>query len=215
MNFFAHSFIAADRAEHPRFLLGSMLPDLTGMLGARIAELPDSEVRAGVAHHHATDAAFHGSPCFARLCAEAIHTLTTRGLERGSARAVGHVGIELLLDGTLSHDKDARRRYTEALAQANQTPLDQLVVLRNADHHEVLRRGITRLIAAPVPQGYRDPEFVVARLHHMLAPRPRLALREGDLAAVHDWVRSAKAELVSSGPQLLAEVRAALRAAQP
>jgi hypothetical protein len=214
MNFFAHAVVAAARSQAPRFLLGAMLPDLTGMLGARIAELPDREVQAGVAHHHETDAAFHGAARFGRLCGAAIAELTAAGVARGSARAVGHVGVELLLDGALSHDRAARERYTSALAHAVDSELSALVRLRDRAHEPALRDGISRLRDAPVPEGYREPEFVVARLRHILGRRPRLALRESDLPAVRRWAFATQRVVLAEHEALLAEVRAALAPAQ-
>jgi hypothetical protein len=211
VNFFAHALVAGWTREHPRFLLGAMLPDLTSMLGERIDHLPDPEVHAGVDHHHAADGAFHGSPTFARLCSEAIARLGELGVGRGSARAVGHVGTELLLDGALSHDEAAVRRYTGALEHALEAPIEDLVRLREPGREPALHNGIARLMTAPVPHGYRDPEFVVARLHHMLARRPRLALRETDLSHVRDWARDTRATVAAEHERMLHEVASGLK----
>ena len=53
---------------------------------------------AGLRFHHLTDEAFHGSRSFLEFSGQALSYLSRHGLPRGSARAVAHVGVELLLD---------------------------------------------------------------------------------------------------------------------
>src|SRR6187431_2746251 len=107
VNFFGHAVMAALENDAPRFVLGAMLPDLTTMAGARLERVHDDEVAAGVAHHHEIDRAFHGCAPFVRMCASALEELEARGVSRAAARAVGHVGSELLIDGALSTRADA------------------------------------------------------------------------------------------------------------
>src|SRR5262245_49760363 len=102
MNFFGHATVACARDAAPRFVLGSMLPDLAGMASLRIRGVHDPELERGVELHHATDRAFHGLPPFRAVCSAALTLLEPQGVSRASARAVGHVGAELLLDGLLS-----------------------------------------------------------------------------------------------------------------
>src|SRR5690349_22770486 len=99
VNFFGHAVMAALENDAPAFVLGAMLPDLSSMAGARIERVHDETVAAGVAHHHRIDHAFHACAPFVRLCSSALETLEARGVSRAAARAVGHVGSELLLDG--------------------------------------------------------------------------------------------------------------------
>jgi hypothetical protein len=212
MNFFAHQVIAAQSSEHPRFLLGAMLPDLVGMIGTRILRIDDAEIARGVAHHHQADAAFHASPIFSQLCTTAVHGLTDLGVGRGTARAVGHVGIELLLDGFLSHDRPSRVRYERALGVFAADDLGACLSLRHDEDRARLAAGLERLRNAPVPEGYRDPDFVAARLEHILAHRPRLAMASADRVHVKSWAHSAQAALAHCREQLLAEVEAGLAA---
>jgi acyl carrier protein phosphodiesterase len=211
MNFFAHTCIAASHSEHPRFLLGAMLPDLTGMIGVRIADVLDDTLRAGVAHHHEADSAFHGAPTFNAMCSEGILTLCAQGVERGTARAVAHVGTELLLDGVLCEDTHACERYRDALHIGDGVRFSDLLALRHQDDLPGLQRGIAQLASAPVPEGYRDLEFVAARLRHVLSRRPRLAMRDSDLPPVLDWLRGARTRLQEEHPRLLAQVHSALQ----
>jgi hypothetical protein len=87
-----------------------------------------------------------------------------------------------------------------------------MLALRQPEALPQLRDGIARLITAPLPEGYRDPEFVAARLHYILARRPRLAMREGDIPDVLAWLRQTRAKVVSQHELLLSQVAVALAA---
>jgi hypothetical protein len=65
---------------------------------------------------------------------------------------------------------------------------------------------LARLQSAPVPEGYRDPAFVYARLEGILSRRPRLALRPGDAEPVQAWLCSAAEQLALDGDAILAAV---------
>ncbi len=187
-----------------------MLPDLTGMLDTRIETVLDAELAAGVEHHHATDAAFHRAPVFTQLCSDAITTLTRQSVERGTARAVGHVGVELLLDGVLSFDMAARDRYVQALRVVAEVPGESLLRLRAPGDLLRLQHGIARLELAPIPEGFRDPDFVAARLRDILGKRPRLAMRERDFEVVRSWAHGAQPEVAARHQELLEQVRSGL-----
>ncbi len=210
MNFFAHQAIAAHTSEHPRFLLGAMLPDLAAMIGTRILSVDDLELERGIAHHHEADAAFHGSHIFSELCSTAVRQLCEHDVGRGTARAVGHVGVELLLDGFLSHDRAARDRYASALAAFAADDLGARLALRHDGDRARLSLGLMRLRAAPIPEGYRDPEFVVERLEYILSRRPRLAMSAHDRPHVLRWAQSTQRVLAERHEALLAEVTTSL-----
>ena len=212
MNFFAHATLALWRTDEPRFVLGAMLPDLLSMLGMRLSQVADDQVAAGIAYHHATDNAFHHAPVFVELCDEGIGWLSESGVARGTARAIAHVGTELLLDGTLSHDLRARTAYTRALTHAiESTLLADLCLERSAA--ERLRLGVRRLVQAPIPEGYRDVAFVVARLRAILARRPRLAMREQDDAQATQLLRAYQPRIELQWPTLQDQLRSPLLAA--
>lgn len=207
MNFFAHAVVAAWHTSEPRYVLGAMLPDLANMVGVRVERAIDPELARGVALHHETDAAFHAAPHFTSLCADAIEALGHAGVERGSARAVGHVGVELLLDGALSQDAAALQSYRAALDFAQRSELGALLQTIQPDGADRLRHGLSRLAAAPLPAAYREPAFVAQRLRAILAPRPRLALRAGDLTHVQRWAEAVQPRVIADHPELLDEVR--------
>jgi hypothetical protein len=210
LNFYSHAVVAAWHSQNPSFVLGAMLPDLLGMTGLRLREVYDPELARGVALHHATDGAFHVAPVFTSLCGDAIARLTRAGVERGTARAVGHVGVELLLDGALSDDSDARTLYTAALELAVGGGLNDRVALAQPSDIPCLTSGLRRLSRAPIPEAYRDPAVVADRLRAILAPRPRLAMREQDLEPVQTWATDVRPIIVVRRQELLDQVRHAL-----
>ncbi len=203
VNFFGHALLAArrfpERRDEPMFVLGSMLPDFASMAGVRIAEVHDPALAQGVALHHATDERFHAAPAFCELCRWANDELAREGVGRATARAVGHVGSELLLDGLLSHDRAMREVYGRTLEQSALESFDSLITLRGDVPVSQLSVLLTRLSSAPVPEGYRDPAFVLARLRTILEPRPRLALKPSDLEPTLKWLTKARDHLETNG----------------
>lgn len=212
MNFFGHAAVAARRRDAPAFVLGAMLPDFCSMAGARPLAFEHREVSAGVAFHHATDAAFHATATFVALCSEAVAELSELGVRRGSARAAAHVGIELLLDGVLLEDPAARDAYLRALGAEAIVPTIRFEDEAGRARFEGLRQRLVRL---GVPDGYRLPAFVAARLSGTLAHRPRLRLSLEAERAVAVWLERAQPAVARAGPDLLAELDRGLAPAGP
>lgn len=209
MNFFGHATIALEERgsdDAGRYVLGSMLPDFASMARLRMAGVDDPEIEAGVALHHRTDDAFHGAPTFVALMGDAQDELEEAGLGHGSAMAVAHVGVELLLDGELVVRAGVPASYHDALATAKAP-----IRWRQADGEARWEYLRTRLQTAPLPDGYRDPTFVAERLVRILAGRPRLALAPAGIEAVFAWSRRARAPVADAADDLLDEVRARLR----
>jgi hypothetical protein len=195
LNFFGHAVMAALENDAPRFVLGAMLPDLSSMAGARIERVHDRELAAGVEHHHRIDRAFHGCAPFVRMCSSALESLESRGVSRAAARAVGHVGSELLIDGALSTRDDALHAYARALRDALQQRTSDHVAFRDSGHAVDMHALLTRLADAPLPGAYRDPAFVHARLQTILARRPRLALQAHEHEPVLAWLQQTRASI--------------------
>jgi hypothetical protein len=115
MNFFGHAVVASWKNPLPAFVLGAMLPDFANMVGTRLSQPEEPALASGVAFHHRTDHVFHENAVFRELVAGARVELSRLGLSRGSARAVAHVGVEILLDGVLAGDEAASAAYRAAL----------------------------------------------------------------------------------------------------
>lgn len=188
-------------------MLGAMLPDLTSMAVLSFDAVIDPDLARGVALHHETDRLFHAAPPFRALCASALDTLERAGVGRAPARAVGHVGSELLLDGLLSGNSSARAAYARSLEVALQDRLESAVRWRGDTDASQLRALLKRLLRSPLPEAYRDPDLVCDRLYAILARRPRLALQEGDREPVRAWLRLAAVELERDADAILAGLR--------
>lgn len=209
MNFFGHATVAAWMSDDPRWVLGAMLPDFASMSRARLRGARDGAVTAGIALHHATDEAFHGAPTFLELCGQGAETLEAAGLGRGAARAVAHVGTELLLDGLLLDDAEAARCYRGAVALPRE-PLGLLFHEGGAARFAALD---ARLREHDLPEDYRSPERVALRLEPILARRPRLAFAPRERPAVVAYLERTQRALSRAAPLLLAEVRRGLESA--
>ncbi|HYO96255.1 MAG TPA: hypothetical protein VER33_17170 [Polyangiaceae bacterium] len=211
MNFFGHAAVARAYEAAPDFVLGAMLPDFAGMLRVRAPGLAGAGIARGVALHHATDAAFHTLPAFLTLMARAQRSLGEAGVRRGPARAVAHVGVELLLDEVLVEEAANRTAFLQALRHANaardailwSTPTD---AFRFAELVDVL-------IARGLSASRATPEGLTRRVCGALTHRPRLALLDQEPAAVLDWVVAARPDVVGWAPVIMTELESRLAAA--
>jgi acyl carrier protein phosphodiesterase len=211
VNFFGHATIARTEGSlrgEPGYVLGSMLPDFASMAKLRLAGVDDPVIEAGVGLHHRTDVAFHGAPTFVRLMHAAQDELEDEGLGHGSAMAVAHVGVELLLDGCLADQLGVDESYRQALATENAA-----INWRQADGTSRWEYMRARIAEAPFPEGYKDPDFVATRLIRILAARPRLAIHGPGEPTVHAWAKRARPEVEANAATLLDEVCNRLRAA--
>jgi acyl carrier protein phosphodiesterase len=210
VNFIGHATVALWTRTAPEFVLGSMLPDFAGMAGTRLARTErhavDDALAAGIALHHRTDDAFHGAPPFVDLLQETLDVLTSLGVPRGSARAVAHIGTEMLMDGELVRAPAVGHAYTLALAV--ERPLDALFV--DADGGPRWARLRDRLRSYGVPYDYRDPDSVLRRLQVVLQSRPRLALDAASAPLVRAHLPALQRKVVIALPLLLESVREAL-----
>jgi len=179
MNFFGHAAVASWSSPAPATVLGAMLPDFATMVRVRLADPTDTAIAAGIAHHHATDAAFHGMPAVLGLMRELDDRLAALACARGPRRAVAHIGVELLLDGVLVSEPAYRDAYTDAL-----TCDPAGVRWRDDDGPARLDTLLARLRTHGAPDDLRRPHAITQRLHRMLAHRPLLAPSPTDLDAI-------------------------------
>ncbi|HEX4337549.1 MAG TPA: hypothetical protein VH062_16660 [Polyangiaceae bacterium] len=215
MNFFGHAVVATWRSTSPGFVLGAMLPDFANMLGARPPGVAHPELAAGVAFHHETDRVFHDAPTFKRLQLEARRTLREMGLPRPSALAVGHIGVEILLDGSLAGDDRGVAGYLAALGAAREDDLGAFIEWSDVLLHRRLA-GLSALLAARgVTAEARSPDRVAFRVTRALESRPRLALTDDGAAIVEKWAAESEAVVDDASVVLIDEIRAGLALAGP
>jgi hypothetical protein len=211
MNFFGHAWLAAKRHDAPAFVFGAMLPDLAGMLRLRVETVRDRSLEEGRRFHLATDAAFHRLPAFGRLNRASTRALREAGLRSGPARAVAHVGLELLLDGWIAECHGTPALYQPALSQG--PSLLRSVVFRGRQDPAPLADLCRRIAGARLPpEDWCAPERLAARLVRILAPRPRLALVASELPALRIWAAESRAAVAAEAPRLLEELEVLLEA---
>ena len=211
MNFFGHAVIAR-RKEAARgvvraeFVLGAMLPDFASMLRVRPPEVLTESLLNGVRFHHATDDAFHGAESFLEFSHQASSFLLAHGLSRGSARAVAHVGVELVLDGALAHESAANEAYLSAVDAALTSSVASHIHWQSSEYAARFRHLCHSLRRRGAAQADASAELIAARLRNILANRPRLALDDAAQSVVRDWVVTARPLIVSRAPLLVFEV---------
>lgn len=198
MNVLAHAHVAlALGRDDPAWVLGSVLPDLAPMAGVRIDRdaLPEP-IAGGVRCHIDTDAAFHAHPAFAQGARSIRRALDRRGVASGPARAVGHAGWELLLDGTLI-GADAEVAFRRAMSAG-----DGLTAALSDGDAERWIAFLARGRSSPA-MAFDDPRWVAERLARILDRRPRLRLPEHQVGVVADVLADARPSVVAKAGDVL------------
>lgn len=212
VNFFGHAVLAEEVTPDAHFVLGSMLPDFQSMARSKVAEVGHERVASGVAFHHRTDDVFHRAPIFTEWMREAQHALDESGVSWGAARAVSHVGTELLLDGWLL------REYGVELFQAAIEVADESAGIRWRDEGDGFAKLLGR-IREGGHQGmrrmYQSPEAVADVLGRILEPRKRLRYREGDQSRVALVLSAHQRVVEARGPALMRHLREELLSEAP
>jgi len=207
VNFIGHLHLSRFHSTDPAYALGAMLPDFASMARVKLGRVGNARIRAGIALHHRTDAAFHGQPLFVSLMRETETALAEQGVTRGPARAVGHVGVEMLIDGELVHDRDNGEAYLLALAQTERLERDEGL---SPETRTNLARLHQRLAIYGVPYDYRNTEAVVTRLTRALSGRPMLALSPEEARIVGRVLPEIQRRVVVTVESLVDAVRHAL-----
>jgi hypothetical protein len=216
MNFFGHAALAASHFTEqqppvgaealPTLCFGAMLPDFIGMLRLGHPTIHDAALARGIAFHHGTDEAFHDLPAFQRLSRQAFAWLSEQHLPRGPARAVAHMGIEMLLDEVMADEPSARDAYHAAL----RVPLAPLLDFASPIDGERLA-DLQRALLTRSASQLRPPATLVAeRIRRSLAGRPRLATDDAGQALLGHWVTATRPLVAAEAPEVLATLRARL-----
>lgn len=204
MNFFGHAVVAGWRDNRARYLLGSMLPDFEAMVRVPLTEIRDPDLRRGIELHHRTDKEFHSAPTFLSWCALSLEELAASGVGRGTARAVGHVGSEMFLDGWLAREQAHIDDYLAAL------DVDVDGLLGWQDQGRAFSKLHARLTLWGAPRDYAEPSFVLARLRDALRPRPALAIDEDQAPRVAEFLPALQQVVEREAPELLHALQDAL-----
>jgi hypothetical protein len=179
VNILGHVRVArAGGRDDADYLLGAVLPDLAPMAGVRVDRAAlAAPVAEGVRCHVRTDAVFHAHPAFVSGARRLRQTLEARGVGSGPARAVGHAGWELLLDGTLV-GSPTEAAFGRAIARG-----DEATAALSEGDAVRWAAFVDRGRSAPTLR-YDDPAWVADRLFAMLDRRPRLRLPDASVPVV-------------------------------
>lgn len=211
MNIGGHIAVAMRLApDEPRVWLGAALPDLGAMGRFRLmGDTADPDVTAGIALHHATDDAFHRHPTFTEAMARLRSDLAIDGVGRGPARAVAHVGPELMIDGFLLEDDQLADAIDAAFAEIDELgpALSSLVETSSDDW----MRHLAKVPAWGLPTDYADPHAVAKRLHRILSKRPRLQLDADQIDVIGDRLAAEQPALNQAIPVLIDDLEQSLR----
>lgn len=196
--------------DAPRVWLGAALPDLGAMGRFRLmGDTPDPDVTAGIALHHATDDAFHRHPTFTTTMARLRTVLAADGVGRGPARAVAHVGPELMIDGSLLDHLEVAGAIEAAFAEI--APLGPALEPLVETATEAWAAHLSKVPEWGLPTDYADPHAVARRLHRILSRRPRLQLDAEHIVAIGDRLADEQPDLAAATPALLDDLELTLR----
>jgi hypothetical protein len=200
VNILGHTHVAlATGRDDADFLLGAVLPDLAPMAGVRLARADlDGALGDGVSCHLRTDEAFHAHAAFRAGSAALRRAVADRGVASGPARAVGHAGWELMLDGTLIGG-EVERAFHRAMAAGGRAARAM-----TPGHGARWAAFLDRARSAGGLR-YDEPAWVADRLHAMLVRRPRLRLPDDQVATVADVLGRHAAAVTAAAPAVLDE----------
>lgn len=210
VNFVAHVHVAlclaGSRTDAAGLAFGAALPDLASMAGVRLdrSALPEA-VREGVLLHHRTDAVFHSLLEFRTGVRRLSDELKEQGLPVGAARAVGHAGWELLLDGCLLERRGTAQAFADVLAAA--PDVARGVAPADPDRW---RRLLATMRQDRWWLGYGDTELVARRLQQRLQARRRLAFPVEQVPVVARALSAARPPVDRALDGVMAGVTAAL-----
>ncbi|MGE0321623.1 MAG: hypothetical protein AB7K71_37760 [Polyangiaceae bacterium] len=206
MNFFGHLAVATWYAQDPAHHLGAMLPDLATMLGTAAPTAARGSVAEGIELHHRTDAVFHACEHFRELNRGAFETLERRGVPRGAARAVAHIGTEILLDGVLAEHPGTRNAFQAALSHGATHEGELGLSWRNPPSEGRLAQLCKVISERDILKDSQLPERVAYRLDRILGHRPRLRIPSSQLHLIEAWAAEADSEVRERAEGLLTQV---------
>lgn len=163
----------------------------------------DESIRAGVDLHHRTDDVFHSHLWFRTNSQQISDELERAGLPRGAAKACGHVGVELLLDGQLLEEHPGLRDATVATLSGVDEPGLGLTPLVDPDRRPDWTRHLESISTWNLPGDYRRPDAVAERLRRILARRPRLAFTAEHLELVSQTLGEHQATMEAGSADLI------------
>jgi hypothetical protein len=132
------------------------------------------------------------------------------GLPRPGALAVGHIGVEILLDGVLAEDAQAVAAYLDALSQARSDDIARSIAWSDEALREHFAVLSSTLLDRGVTPATRSAERAAFRVSRALASRPRLCLTDAGTEIVRQWTVLSEPVVAGAAGELIAELRRGL-----
>ena len=209
MNLGSHILVATGLSADPVCWLGSALPDLGSMRGFRLmGSSSNAAITHGIALHHRTDDAFHSSDWFQSRQRRLRTELDRVGLGRGAARAVAHVGPELLLDGVLLRSARNAEAVSAAMSQIPEVIEDLRGLVSDNAKREAFAAHLIEASEWDMPTDHDRPQAVARRLHRILVRRPRLGFDESEITLVENALEQEFESLADSAEELVEHITA-------
>lgn len=216
MNLGSHIAVATKiESDSPEFWLGAALPDLGSIGRFRLLGVSDNlDVTRGIALHHQTDDVFHKHSWFTERQRRLRTMLLDAGVGRGAARAIAHVGPELLLDGALLLEPTGQTGLRTQIEAA----LDSIVSLQRQlgslvlDDSDGWIQHLSQVSAWGTPTDYHDPNAVAQRLHRILGRRPRLRMEPNDIEIAANILRTEWPDIETTALSFVSEIASELGA---
>jgi len=213
MNLSGHIIVAATAWGQASAALhmASALPDIASIGGFRLTGSSDNaDVTVGIAAHHKTDRLFHGHRWFLDLNRDIRAELVGLGVGRGPARAVAHVGVELLLDGHLLAQSAGAQMNSTAFGVLHEIHSDVASLVVDKDQDQWLRY-LNKFTDRRAPINLGDPAAVAERLWMILSRRPRLMLDSNHINVVTRSLQAVKPHIDATAEDLVDELAAGLK----
>lgn len=203
--------MAAKLGDNPNVWLGAALPDVGAMGRFNLrGDKPSGPIAEGIALHHATDDLFHGHEWFKAHQADLFSSLTAAGIRRGAAKAVAHVGPELLLDGELLSHTHLKNEIESGMGQLLPN-LNEIETLVLPQKRQAWRVHLQRVAQRGAPTFYDDPFLVADSLERILRARPRLALDPAQVQTVGELLGEVHASIQQTSVTLVEDLADTLR----
>jgi hypothetical protein len=129
------------------------------------------------------------------------------GLSRPSALAVGHIGVEILLDAELAQDGAAVAAYLAALDAATDGGVARQIAWNDGALPARFDVLLGALRARGVTPESRRAEATALRVSRALASRPRLRLASGGEEIVRAWAKATGPAVAAETPAWLEDIR--------
>ncbi len=182
MNFLSHGFRYLD---NPYVVAGSAVPDWLSVVDRKIRarskraqlllESDDPitrDVAIGVIKHHHDDNWFHSSRLFNETMLQFAIELREHlpGDEGFRPSFVGHISVEILMDGTLiARDRSLADRYYQSLASVSPEKVQAVVNLIAGTQTTALASTISRFVNARFLYDYLDDDKLLFRLNQVMS----------------------------------------------